>query len=129
MPLVRVDVGSGISRETLQVIGDAVYGAMVEIAKVPEHDRFQIFTRHIGDELVYPKQGYLGVSYSPDIIFIQVFWVAGRSTEVKQAFYKRIADEIHAKAGVRKDDVFINLIDCAREDWSFGGGVMQYAPK
>ena len=28
----------------------------------------------------------------------------------------------------RKQDVFISLIDSAREDWSFGNGEMQYAP-
>ena len=54
---------------------------------------------------------------------------AGRSTDVKKQFYRRIADEIHAKAGVRKQDVWINLVDDGREDWSFGNGDMQYAPK
>jgi len=37
--------------------------------------------------LVYPKDGYLGINYTPIIIFIQVFWVAGRTTDVKKAFY------------------------------------------
>lgn len=71
---------------------------------------------------------YLGINYTQKIIFIQVFWVAGRTTEVKKAFYRRIADDLHAKAGVRKEDVWISLIDAAREDWSFGNGEMQYAP-
>ncbi len=78
---------------------------------------------------MYPKAGYLGVQYTPGIIFIHVTWVAGRATEVKKAFYRRISDDLHARAGVRKEDVFITLVDNAREDWSFGGGEMQYAPK
>jgi 4-oxalocrotonate tautomerase len=28
-----------------------------------------------------------------------------------------------------KEDVWINLVDDAGEDWSFGNGEMQYAPK
>ncbi|HZC96549.1 MAG TPA: tautomerase family protein [Bradyrhizobium sp.] len=40
-----------------------------------------------------------------------------------------IADEIHEKQGVRKEDIFITLVDNGREDWSFGSGNMQYAPK
>jgi gluconate kinase len=48
---------------------------------------------------------------------------------VKKAFYRRIADDLHAKLGVRKQDVWITLADNAREDWSFGNGEMQYAPK
>jgi hypothetical protein len=30
---------------------------------------------------------------------------------------------------MRKQDVWINLVDVAREDWSFGNGEMHYAPK
>ena len=111
------------------MISQAVYGAMTEIANVPINDKFQIVTRHGADEIIYPEEGYLGVTYSPDLIFIQVTWVAGRSIDVKKQFYRRIADEIHDKAGVRKEDVWISLVDSSREDWSFGNGDMQYAPK
>ena len=95
---------------------------------VPVNDKFHIATRHSADEIIYPEEGYLGARYSRDLI-IQVTWVGGRSTDVKKQFYRRIADEIHAKAGVRKEDVWINLVDDGREDWSFGNGDMQYAPK
>ncbi len=127
MPLVRIDIGNNAAPQLGQVVGDVVYDAMVQIAKVPEHDKFQIITRHSAEQLVYPPAGYLGIGYTPGIIFIQVFWVAGRSTDVKKAFYRRIADDLHARAGVRKQDIFISLIDAAREDWSFGNGEMQYA--
>jgi 4-oxalocrotonate tautomerase len=78
---------------------------------------------------VYPAEGYLGVQYSRNIVFIQVTWVAGRATETKKAFYERVADSIHAKTSLAKSDIFISLVDVAREDWSFGNGEMQYAPK
>ena len=55
--------------------------------------------------------------------------IGGRLTEVKKKFYQHIADEIHAKQGVRKQDIWISLVDSGREDWSFGNGEMQYAPK
>jgi 4-oxalocrotonate tautomerase len=129
MPLVRIDLAQNASPERVRVVSEAVYNAMVEIANVPPHDKFHVITRHAADEIVYPEEGYLGLTYSPDIIIIQVTWVAGRSTEVKKQFYRRIVDEIHAKQQVRKEDVWINLVDCGREDWSFGGGEMQYAPK
>ncbi len=84
---------------------EAVYDAMVSIAKVPAHDKFQIITRHSADELIYPAEGYLGIEYSPGIILIQITWVSGRTTEVKKAFFKAIADSIHEKANVRREDV------------------------
>jgi phenylpyruvate tautomerase PptA (4-oxalocrotonate tautomerase family) len=129
MPLVRIDLSKDAPPERLRVVSQAVYGAMVEIANVPAHDKFQIVTRHSTDEIIYPDEGYLGISYSPDLIVIQVTWVGGRSTDVKKQFYRRIADEIHEKARVRKEDVWISLVDSGREDWSFGNGDMQYAPK
>jgi 4-oxalocrotonate tautomerase len=129
MPLVRIDLSKHAPPDRLSIVSQAVYGAMVEIANVPAHDKFQVVTRHSTDEIIYPDEGYLGISYSPDLIIIQVTWVGGRSTDVKKRFYRRIADEIHEKAGVRKEDVWISLVDSGREDWSFGNGDMQYAPK
>ncbi|GGF50916.1 tautomerase family protein [Aliidongia dinghuensis] len=129
MPLVRIDLSKTASRERVRAVGDAVYNAMIQVANVPVNDRFQIVTRHEPDEIVYPEAGYLGVDYSPDLIIIQVTWVGGRSTEVKQQFYRQIADELHEKQGIRKQDIWISLVDVGREDWSFGNGEMQYAPK
>ncbi len=127
MPLVRIDLSRDADPKVVKVVSEAVCDAMTSIANVSANDKFQIVTRHGSDELVYPAEGYLGVAYSPGIIFIQITWVAGRTTDVKKKFYKAIADTIHEKANVRREDVFINLVDCQREDWSFGGGVMQYA--
>jgi 4-oxalocrotonate tautomerase len=129
MPLVRIDISKTASRERVRDVGNAVYHAMTAFANVPEHDKFQIVTRHEPDELIYPEQGYLGIDYTPEIIMIQITWASGRSTEVKKKLYQAIADEIHAKQGVRKQDIWISLVDSSREDWSFGNGEMQYAPK
>ena len=129
MPLVRIDLNRDAPAERIRIVSQAVYGAMIEIANVPVNDKFHIVTRHSADEIIYPDEGYLGVRYSPDLIVIQVTWVVGRSTDVKKQFYRRIADEIHLKAGVRKEDVLIQLVDSGREDWSFGNGDMQYAPQ
>ncbi|MDB5567508.1 MAG: tautomerase enzyme family protein [Tardiphaga sp.] len=129
MPLARIDLSSTASPQLKQTVSDVVYDAMTAVANVPAHDKFQVITTHAADELVFPREGYLGIDYSAGIIFIQVTWNAGRSTEVKKAFYRKIADDLHAKAGVRKQDVVINLVDVSPENWSFGNGEMQYAPK
>jgi 4-oxalocrotonate tautomerase len=129
MPLVRIDISKTASRERVRAVGDAVYSAMVTVANVPINDKFQVVSRHEPDEIIYPDEGYLGIDYTPDLIIIQVTWVGGRSAEVKKSFYRQIADELHAKQGVRKQDIWISLVDSGREDWSFGNGEMQYAPK
>ena len=129
MPLARIDIGRDASDQLVRIVSQAVYRAMVEVANVPVHDRFQVINRHSADEIIYPEEGYLGLHYSRDLIIIQVTWVGGRSTDVKKRFYRQIADEIHEKGGIRREDVWINLVDTGREDWSFGNGEMQYGPK
>jgi len=129
MPLARIDLAANTTPEVVQAIGDVIYDAMTRTANVPEHDKFQIVNRHATDELVYPAAGYLGLTYTSGIVFIQVTWNTGRSVEVKKAFYKAIAEGIHEKTGIRKQDVWISLVEVNREDWSFGGGEMQYAPE
>ena len=129
MPLARIDLSKDAPPERVRVVSEAIYHAMVEVANVPLHDKFQVVTRHASDEIIYPEEGYLGLNYTRDLIIIQITWVSGRSVDVKKKFFRRIADEIHEKAHVRKEDIWINLVDTNREDWSFGDGEMQYAPK
>src|SRR5450830_1406444 len=114
MPLVRINLSSAIAADVVHSIGDVIYDAMTSVANVPQHDKFQIVTRHAPDELVYPAEGYLGVKYTPDIIFIQVTWNTGRTVDIKKAFYRKVADDIHAKTGIRKEDVWISLVDVNR---------------
>jgi phenylpyruvate tautomerase PptA (4-oxalocrotonate tautomerase family) len=47
---------------------------------------------------------------------------------MKRALYKAIADGLHERLGVRREDVFISLVETRKENWSFGNGVAQYAP-
>jgi 4-oxalocrotonate tautomerase len=129
MPLARIDLSKDAPPERVRVVSEAIYHAMVEVANVPPYDKFQVITRHAPDEIIYPEEGYLGLNYTRDLIIIQITWVSGRSIDVKKKFFRLIADEIHEKAHVRKEDIWINLVDTAREDWSFGNGEMQYAPK
>ena len=102
---------------------------LTEIANVPAHDKFQIVTRHETDEIIYPAEGYLGATYSDDVIFIQILWLSGRFVQTKQKFYEKVVDDIHRKQNVRREDIIIVLSENGREDWSFGNGLMQYAPK
>lgn len=129
MPLVRIDIDGATSPDTAASICDVVYDAMTATAKVPVHDKFMIVSRHGAGDLVFPQEGYLGIKYTPSIVFIQITWNVGRTTDVKKAFYRKVADDIHARTGIRKEDVWISLVEVSPENWSFGNGEMQYAPK
>jgi phenylpyruvate tautomerase PptA (4-oxalocrotonate tautomerase family) len=126
MPLVRIDLIRGKSVQFRKTLGEIIYQAMREVIDVPANDKFQIITEHAAEDLNI-ADNYLGNAYSNDIMIIQITLNAGRTVEMKKAFFKRIADDIHAQLNVRRDDVVINLVECAKENWSFGGGVAQYA--
>ena len=126
MPLARIDLVRGKSAAFRKTLGEIVYKAMTDEINVPANDKFQIITEHAAEELNI-ADSYLGNNYTKDIILIQITLNAGRTVEMKKAFFKRIADDLHAQLNVRREDVVINLVEFAKENWSFGGGVAQYA--
>ncbi len=128
MPLVRITLARG-TRLAMQrrAIADGVHEALVQTAGVPPDDRFQV-VELIDPEDLYFDRGYLGIRREGPVVFVQIVLNAGRSVAVKQALYARIAQELETRAGVRPQDVLVNLVETARENWSFGGGLMSYPP-
>ena len=126
MPLVRIDMPRGKPPKIGAVIADVIYDAMIATLKVPQNDRFQIISEREGDDLIIDPT-YLDIQRSPDAIIIQITLNEGRSVELKQAFFQAVADGLHDRAAMRREDVFISLVEVKKENWSFGNGVAQYA--
>ena len=128
MPLVRIDLRAGKSEDYRRAIGEAVHQCMLEVLNVPANDRFQIVTEHDQNSLIYDPT-YLGISRSDDIVIIQITLNQGRTAEMKRRFYGAVAQALATRPGIRPQDVFINLVEVAKENWSFGNGIAQYAPE
>ena len=126
MPLVRISLIAGKPEVYLQKVGDVVHRAMVETINVPAQDRFQLITEHSKSQFIY-NPSYLNIRRSDDLIMIQITLNQGRTTEMKKALYKRIADLLEKELNLRKEDVLINLVEVPKENWSFGNGEAQYA--
>ena len=126
MPLVRIGMIEGKTAEYRRAVCDAIHRALVDAIKIPPHDRFQLLSEHRPEELIY-DDSYLGISRSPDVLLIQITLSTGRSVEMKKALFARIAELLAKSPGVRKEDVFVSLSEVAKENWSFGNGVAQYA--
>jgi 4-oxalocrotonate tautomerase len=125
MPLVRIDLFEGKTPEYRMQVGQIVYRAMFDVLGVPKDDRFQVITEHSKAGLQFDRD-YLGIHRSDDCIFLQITLNSGRTVELKQRFYKAIADGLHEGLKVRPEDVFINLVEVPKENWSFGNGEAQY---
>ena len=126
MPLVRIDFADGKPPEYGKQIGQVVYQAMRATLNVPDRDLFQIITVHPQSDLQFDRE-YLDVHRSDDCVFVQVTLNSGRSVEMKQLFYKAVAEGLHSTLQLRIEDVFISLVEVTKENWSFGNGVAQYA--
>jgi phenylpyruvate tautomerase PptA (4-oxalocrotonate tautomerase family) len=127
MPLVRIALMKGRGPGFGKQVGEAVYRAMVNTMNVPERDHFQVITEHDDDSLIYDPL-YLDIPRTHGVIIIQITLNEGRTVEVKKAFYQAVAESLHRELGVRMEDVFINLVEVKKENWSFGNGIAQYAP-
>ena len=127
MPLVRITLARGKDARTRRAIADGVHEALVATAGVPADDRFQVVEEVEPENLIFDPT-YLGLRREGPVVFVKITLNAGRSVAVKQALYARVADELAARAGLRRDDVLVSLIEVARENWSFGGGLMSYPP-
>jgi 4-oxalocrotonate tautomerase len=125
VPLIRIDLRRGKPATYARAIGDAVHRALVDVFNVPVRDHFQVITEHDPDRLI-ADPGYLDIDRSDDVVLVQVFLSSGRSTELKQAFYARVATLAQAHPGLRPEDLVITLVENERQDWSFGNGEAQY---
>ncbi|HEX5862801.1 MAG TPA: tautomerase family protein [Casimicrobiaceae bacterium] len=125
MPLVRISLLAGKPAAYGRAIGDGIHQAMVETLAVPEHDRFQIITEHDPGGLIYDPT-YLGIDRTDDIVLVQVTLSAGRKPKQKRDFYARAAALLAQEPGLKSQNLFINLVEVAWENWSFGEGKSQY---
>jgi 4-oxalocrotonate tautomerase len=126
MPLTRIDIQKGKSKEYKAALCDGVYRAMRETFNVPDEDRFMTITEHDGENYQYSRS-YLGIARSDDLVIIQITANNTRTLEQKKALFARIAELLAENPGVRKEDVFVSLVEVAKENWSFGNGIAQYA--
>ena len=125
MPLARIDLAQGKSDEYRSTIGEVVYQAMVDILKAPKDDRFQVITEHPPGELFYDPS-YLGIDRSDNIVLVQITLSTGRKPAQKRKLYKQMSEILAKSPGLRPQDLMINLVEVAWENWSFGNGESQY---
>jgi 4-oxalocrotonate tautomerase len=125
MPLVRISLREGKSEQYRRALGDGVHQALVEAMDAPQQDRFQIITEHKVNDLIYDPT-YLGIQRSDDIVIVQITLSAGRKPPQKRKLYRRMAEIMEKNPGLRPQDLMINLVEVAWENWSFGNGEAQY---
>lgn len=126
MPLAHISLRAGKSDAYRQAIFDGLYRAMREALNVPEDDQFMTITEHDAANFRYGSS-YLDVARSDDLVYIQITVFNTRTAEQKQALFKRLVELLGESPGIRREDVFVNILESAKENWSLGLGVASFA--
>jgi len=126
MPLVRISLREGKTEDYRRALGDGVHRAIVESLDAPAQDRFQIITEHPPGGLIYDAT-YLGIQRTDNIVIVQITLSTGRKLAQKRKLFQRISEILAENPGVRPQDLMVNLVEVAWENWSFGNGEAQYA--
>ena len=124
MPLVHISLRAGKPEAYRQAIFDGVYQALRDTFNVPDDDQFMAMTEHDAANFRYGAT-YLDVARSDDVVFIQITASNTRGMEQKKALFRRIAQRLGARPGMREEDVFVSLVEVAKENWSLGRGHAQ----
>ena len=128
MPLVTVTLRKGRPADFLRKVGNAIHEGLVAQAKIPEGDRFQIF-HEVAEHCIDVDPAFAGsapVERSSEVLIIQIILNTGRTDEIKSALYADITARLQNDAGVRPDDVFINLVEVVKQNWSMASGLTTY---
>lgn len=125
MPLIRISMRRGRPASHPAAIVDGVYRALRATFEVPENDLFAVVHQHEADEFVFDAN-FFGFQRSAGLVIIQITVANTRGVTQKKALFAAIAANLQQEPGLKPDDIFVNLLEVKREDWSFGGGVAQY---
>ena len=125
MPLLHISLRAGKPEAYRQAILDSLYRALREALNVPEGDHFMTITEH--DAANFRHGAAYGVARSDDLVYIQITVFNTRTLEQKKALFRRIAELLGENPGIRPEDVFVSLVEVAKENWSLGHGLAQYA--
>jgi len=125
MPIAQIQLRAGKPDAYRQAIFDSLYRALREVLDVPEDDQFMTITEH--DASNFRSGAAFGVTRSDDLVYIQITVFNTRTTEQKKVLYRRIAELLGESPGIRPEDVFVNIYDTPKENWSVGNGDAQFA--
>jgi len=124
MPIIKIDMLKGRTKEEIKEILEITYEVMLEAFQAPLGDKYQIVNQHDDFEMEILDTG-LGVSRTQNVIVFTLI-TRPRTKKQKTNFYKNLSETLNSKLNIRKEDIMISLIENKDEDWSFFNGEAQF---
>ncbi len=116
MPLVKVEIFAGKSKEYKKKLLDAIHAALVEAFKIPEDDRMQRLYE------LEPDNFEIAPGKTENFTLVEITAFKGRSTEAKRQLYSSIVKNLNDSLSVAGSDIFIVIHEPPLENWGIRGG-------
>ena len=117
MPLVKVEILKGKSKEYKLALLDGIHKALVETLKIPKDDRIQRIYELDMDDFEIPP------SKTDNFTIIEITMFGGRSNETKKNLFASIVKNLESSPGIKKTEVMIVINDPPLENWGIRGGI------
>lgn len=119
MPLVNISILKGKPKEYAIAVADSINSAVIETMGFPDDDRYQIIHELEPHCLQFQTR-------TEDRVMMHLTMRAGRSNKSKQAFYKKVVENLEKSPGIKPENVLISIVENHDIDWSFKDGVAQF---
>ncbi len=96
-----------------------VNSVMTDVFSIPASENYVVAQSHAGQDVLHNPE-HVSSERLASIVFIQITLNSGRSAELKATFYDTLTAALGKALNVPPADVFINLVEVAKENWSFG---------
>jgi phenylpyruvate tautomerase PptA (4-oxalocrotonate tautomerase family) len=127
MPLTTIHVKKGRPAAAKRAMADAVHAALIASLGIPETDRFQVIREYEPEDFIH-SDGHLGMSYTKDLIMVEIAFLAGRDDAKKKALHAEINKRFVESLGISPDDLFVMFFEVGpASNVSFGRGIAQLA--
>src|SRR6266849_515936 len=127
VPIATIHVLEGrYDERRLCHVTRAVQDALISVWTIPSDDFLQVIHVLPRNRFLH-SPSFLGMTYSDDLILLEVAFISGRPKESRLTLLKELNAQIVERAGISPDDLLIQLSEAPGENFSFGQGLAQRA--
>ena len=115
MPLVKVEMLEGKSREFKKTVLDCIHDALMDSIGIEDWDRFQRIVEIDKEDFEVPE------GKTDNFMIIELTLFPGRTREQKKRAIELITEKLTDKPGIAATDIFIVINEPPLENWGMAG--------
>ena len=115
MPIVKVSLLKGKSKEEKKALSDAIHASLIKAFKIPEGDRIQRIFEFEPENFDIPE------GKTSNYTLIEIVAFPGRSLDAKRKLYQTIVQNLK-ELEIQPSDLLIVLKEPPLDNWGVRGG-------